>query len=383
MAEESDQTDKTEEPTAKRLEKAREEGQFLRSQDTSIAVLLISVSTVIYLLGGAAGQAFVDLLKQVFRFNNALIESPMIVVSTFSTLLYECMLLISPIFFMTVLLAILTAYFTGGIGFSVKAFFPKASKLNPISGLGRMFGIKSLVELIKSFTKLSLIGAIIVVLLYSLNDRVFFLNMLPIEVALYSGLEILSWGILMITMSLLIVAAIDLPYQIVSFKNKLKMTRQEVKDEFKESEGRPEVKAKIRERQRAAAMNQMMAAIADADVVVTNPNHFAIALSYEPNSLKAPVVLAKGVDLLAETIKERARTSSVPIFESPYLARAIYFTTDIEEEVPASLYKAVAEVLAYVYQLNELIKSKSALQKPMVTVPNHMKFSESGELLES
>ena len=165
-----------------------------------------------------------------------------------------------------------------------------------------MFGIKSVVELSKSFAKLILIALVIISLLYTLYERVFFLNMLPIKVAIASGLEILIWGVLLVTMTLLIIAAIDLPYQIVSFNNKLKMSRQEIKDEYKESEGRPEVKAKIRERQRAVAMNQMMASIADADVIVTNPSHFAVALAYEPGSSQAPIVLAKGADILADMV---------------------------------------------------------------------------------
>ena len=194
MAEETDQTDKTEEPTAKRLEKAREEGQFLRSQDTSIAVLLISVAIVLYLFGGTAGEAFIELFSQAFKFDRSVIKNPFVIAGTLPKLFIQSILFISPILVMTVVLSIVTAYVTGGIGFSAKAFFPKASKLNPITGLGRMFGIKSVVELSKSFAKLILIALVIISLLYTLYERVFFLNMLPIKVAIASGLEILIWG---------------------------------------------------------------------------------------------------------------------------------------------------------------------------------------------
>lgn len=382
MAEETDQTDKTEEPTAKRLEKAREEGQFLRSQDTSIAVLLISVAIVLYLFGGTAGEAFIELFSQAFRFDGTVIKNPFVIAGTLPKLFIQSILFVSPILVMTVVLSIFTAYVTGGIGFSAKAFFPKASKLNPITGLGRMFGIKSVVELSKSFAKLILIALVIISLLYTLYERVFFLNMLPIKVAIASGLEILILGVLLVTMTLLIIAAIDLPYQIVSFNNKLKMSRQEIKDEYKESEGRPEVKAKIRERQRAVAMNQMMASIADADVIVTNPSHFAVALAYEPESSQAPIVLAKGADILAASIRDKARETEVPIFESPYLARAIYFTTEIKREVPVPLYRAVAEVIAYIFQLNELRKDGTKLRKPKVQIPSSMLFDSTGKLVE-
>ena len=382
MAEETDQTDKTEEPTAKRLEKAREEGQFLRSQDTSIAVLLISVAIVLYLFGGTAGEAFIELFSQAFKFDRSVIKNPFVIAETLPKLFIQSILFISPILVMTVVLSIVTAYVTGGIGFSAKAFFPKASKLNPITGLGRMFGIKSVVELSKSFAKLILIALVIISLLYTLYERVFFLNMLPIKVAIASGLEILIWGVLLVTMTLLIIAAIDLPYQIVSFNNKLKMSRQEIKDEYKESEGRPEVKAKIRERQRAVATNQMMASIADADVIVTNPSHFAVALAYEPGSSQAPIVLAKGADILAASIREKAGEAEVPIFESPYLARAIYFTTEIKREIPVPLYRAVAEVIAYIFQLNELRKDGTKLRKPKVQIPSSMLFDSTGKLVE-
>ena len=382
MAEETDQTDKTEEPTAKRLEKAREEGQFLRSQDTSIAVLLISVAIVLYLFGGTAGEAFIELFSQAFKFDRSVTKNPFVIAGTLPKLFIQSILFISPILVMTVVLSIITAYVTGGIGFSAKAFFPKASKLNPITGLGRMFGIKSVVELSKSFAKLILIALVIISLLYTLYERVFFLNMLPIKVAIASGLEILIWGVLLVTMTLLIIAAIDLPYQIVSFNNKLKMSRQEIKDEYKESEGRPEVKAKIRERQRAVAMNQMMASIADADVIVTNPSHFAVALAYEPGSSQAPIVLAKGADILATSIREKAGETQVPIFESPYLARAIYFTTEINREIPVPLYRAVAEVIAYIFQLNELRKDGTKLRKPKVKIPSSMLFDSTGKLVE-
>lgn len=381
MAEESDQGEKTEEPTERRLQKAREEGQFLRSQDTSIAVLLISVAVVLYFYGASAGEAFVRLFNSALRFDSTLITSPGIVIGILSDLFVRSLAIISPLLAMTVLLTIITAYLTGGIGFSVKAFLPKASKLNPISGLGRMFGARSLIELTKSLAKLLLISSTIIGIVYFVNDQLFFLNLLPAKSAIHTGLNLLLWGVLLVTLTLLLIAAIDLPYQIISFKNKLKMTRKELRDEFKETEGRPEVRARIRERQRQVAMNQMMLAISDADVIVTNPSHFAVALSYEPGGSKAPVVLAKGTDFIAAAIRNKANDSMVPIFEAPYLARALYFTTDLKQEIPMPLYRAVAEVIAYVYQLAELRRDGSRPKKPEVKLPDSMLFDENGNLV--
>ena len=381
MAEEPDQTDKTEEPTARRREKAKEDGQFLRSQDTSIAVLLISVALVMYLFGSNAEEAFVGIFTQAFTFDNSIIDDSSSIVGMVSTLFIGSLISISPLLALTILLAIATAFFTGGIGFSVKAFLPKASKMNPLTGLGRMFGLKGLVELTKSFAKLFLIATSIFALLYTMYESIFYLNLLPEKVAIENGLSILIFGVLLTTFTLLVIAAIDLPYQIYSFNNKLKMTLKEVKDEYKESEGRPEVKAKIRERQRQVAMNQMMLTIADADVIVTNPDHFSVALSYEPGGNKAPIVLAKGVDFVAAAIKEKAADHTVPIFEAPLLARALFFTTDIKQEVPEPLYRAVAEVIAYIYALNELNRSGLRPSKPAVDLPASMLFDKSGRLI--
>lgn len=381
MAEESDQAEKTEEPTERRLEKAREEGQFLRSQDTSIAVLLISVSIVLYFFGAVAGETFLELFGRALRFDGSLITSPGRVLGVLADLFAQSFVLISPLLAMTVLFTIVTAYFTGGIGFSVKAFLPKASKLNPISGLSRMFGVRSIIELTKSLAKLLLISTSIIGIIYSVNDQIFYLNLLPAKLAISTGLNLLAWGVMLVTLTLLLIAAIDLPYQIISFKNKLKMTRKELRDEFKETEGRPEVRARIRERQRQVAMNQMMLAISDADVVVTNPNHFAVALSYEPGGEQAPIVLAKGTDFLAAAIRGKASDSTIPIFEAPYLARALYFTTDLKQEIPLPLYRAVAEVIAYVYQLDELRKDGSKPRKPEVELPDSMLFDELGNLI--
>ena len=232
MAEESDQGEKTEEPTQRKLEKAREEGQFLRSQDTSIAVLLISVAAILYFFGSTAGDRYIDLMHRALEFDESIIFSPELILVVFSDLSLQSLIVISPILGVTLILAFLAAYSIGGIGFSFKAFLPKFSKLNPITGLGRMFGSRGLIELIKSIAKLVLIASVITAIIYSVYDRVFFLNLLSPKLAVESGLDILTLGILLVTLTLLCIAAIDLPYQVITFRNKLKMTRKELRDEF-------------------------------------------------------------------------------------------------------------------------------------------------------
>ena len=209
------------------------------------------------------------------------------------------------------------------------------------------------------------------------------LGSMNIESGLASAGSIIARGAVFVTLALIIVAAIDVPYQVFEHNKKLKMTKKEVKDELKETEGRPEVKQHIRKKQRELAMNAMIDAVADSDVVIVNPEHFAVALSYDPASSGAPVMVAKGVDFLAEKIRDKAKLNGVPIFEAPPLARAIYFTTDVNQSIPEALYYAVAQVIAYVFNLNSLNKGATMSKKPVPEVPDNMNFSMTGTLIAS
>jgi flagellar biosynthetic protein FlhB len=245
-----------------------------------------------------------------------------------------------------------------------------------------MFGLKSLVELVKGILKLILIGVIIAAVVVFNFDSIFTLSILDPLVAPVKGLSILATGVLLISVSLLIIAAIDVPFQIVTFKNKLKMSIQEIKDEMKESDGRPEVKSKIRQKQREIAMGQMLEAISEADVIVTNPTHFAVALSYAVGSDEAPKVIAKGADFMAQRIREKGEEFGISLFEEPELARALFFTTEINQSIPRQLFEAVAEVIAYVYQLNSFDGSARKAKKPRINVPPEMSFDELGKQLD-
>lgn len=374
---------KTEEPTQRKLDKTREDGQFARSQDLSVALLTIAVACILYFIGADIGSAIITLFRESFSFDARVITDKGIMAPLFASIGLKGLIAISPILISTILLAFGAAFLVGGVGFSIKGFAPKASKLNPLNGFKRMFGIKSLVELIKGVLKLVLIGTIIAAVVTFNFDSIFTLSILDPLVAPIKGLSILATGVLLISVSLLIIAAIDVPFQIVTFKNKLKMSIQEIKDEMKESDGRPEVKSKIRQKQREIAMGQMLEAISQADVIVTNPTHFAVALSYAVGSDEAPKVIAKGADFMAKRIREKGDEFGISLFEEPQLARALFFSTEINQSIPRQLFEAVAEVIAYVYQLNSFDGSARRAKKPRIRVPSEMNFDELGKQVDS
>ena len=372
---------KSEEPTPRKLEKTREEGQYARSQDLSVALLTIAVAIVLYLLGEDMGRSILSMLQDAFIFDSGVIRDSSLIPPLFGSLSLRGFFSIAPIFAVTIFLAFGAAFLVGGIGFSIKGFFPKASKLNPLKGLGRMFGLKSLVELFKGLLKLAVIGSVVILVLYIFFEEIFTLNVIDLHLATGEGLNTLASGVLLISVSLLIIAAVDVPYQVISFKNKLKMSIQEIKDEYKDTEGRPEVKQRIREKQREAAMATTLEAVSKADVIVTNPTHFAVALSYEMGTDEAPKVIAKGADLMAKKIREKAEDFGIHIFEEPQLARALFFTTEVNQDIPRLLFEAVAEVIAYVFQLNTFTQSGEKVRKPALNIPSEMNFDERGNRL--
>ena len=372
---------KSEEPTPRKLEKTKEEGQYARSQDLSVALLTITVAIVIYLLGESMGRSLLSILQDAFMFDNRVVTDSASIPPFFGNLSLRGFLSVVPIFAVTIFLAFGAAFLVGGIGFSIKGFLPKASKLDPIKGLGRMFGLKSVVELLKGLLKLIVIGSVVTLVLYLFFEEIFTLNIIDSSLATGEGLTTLSFGVLLISLSLLIIAAVDVPYQIISFKNKLKMSIQEIKDEFKDTEGRPEVKQRIREKQREVAMASTLDAVSKADVIVTNPSHFAIALSYDMGTDEAPKVVAKGADFMARKIREKGEEFGIHIFEEPQLARALFFTTEVDQDIPRLLFEAVAEVIAYVFQLNTFSRDGEKARKPILKIPSEMNFDENGNKL--
>jgi flagellar biosynthetic protein FlhB len=380
MQEDDSGQEKTEEPTQKRLDKAEEDGHTLRSQEFTIAFLLLGCLIVLLNLGAN----FVSSLLNVYRFNLDLAR-PAETGQMQDHVRYSLDLIAGDLLLFllcSIVLALLSNLLLGGLKFNPGAAGFKFDRLNPLNGLKRIFSSHSLYELAKSILKTVLILGVTVAVFWFYMDELFLLGLLPMDLAVYESGELLGVGVLLISLTLVLIAALDLPVKIREYKQKLMMTRQEVRDEFKESEGRPEVRRRIRERQREIALNKMMKAIESADVVVTNPEHFAIALSYSPGSSGAPKVLGKGADFIALQIRKRAEELEIPIFESPALARALYFTTRVDDEIPEGLYHAVAEVIAYVFNLTSLVRLGRVPQRPRPTVPDDLLFDQDGNRLK-
>lgn len=353
---------KTEQPTEQRLRKSREEGQVARSKELNTALLL--------LLGSAALLWFADMFMQLFyqlvqsswqQDKDALKQGDLMTGAIADALL--AMLGASLPFLLTLFIASWVAgILPGGAIFSSKLLGPKFSNMNPIAGLGRMFGSESLVELGKSILKVLLLGFCLWGLMSHLATRLLFLQRMDLATAAKDGLEVLSFSLMMLALVLLIVAVIDVPFQQFKVANKLKMTKQEVKDERKSSDGNPEIKGRIRQIQYQIASRRIEDRVPTADVIITNPTHYAVALKYSEKKAKAPYVVAKGVDQMALRIRELAATHQLEIIELPPLARAIYFSTRVDQEVPKGLYTAVAYVLTYVMQLKAYKQGRG--QKP-------------------
>jgi|TARA_B110000495_G_scaffold202750_1_gene223783 flagellar biosynthetic protein FlhB len=382
VAEQDTTEERSEEPTAKRLEKAREDGQVARSQELSVAAMMIGVACFMYLFGGPLIVKLSEVFRAGFIFDRKDVFTETLLPTAFGDHAVDSITVIVPVFILAVIIAIGAAGLIGGYNFSLKSLAPKASKINPLQGFKRMFGTKAVVDLTKAITKFSLVGGVLYLVVTSNFNELIALGFMDVQPAMANAGELIGQGAVFVTLTLIIAAGIDVPYQIYEHNKKLKMTKQEVKDEMKDTEGRPEVKAQIRRKQREMAMGQMIEAVADADVIIVNPEHFAVALSYDPSTSGAPVVVAKGVDYMAQSIREKAKESGVPIFRAPPLARAIYFTTELNQSVPETLYYAVAQVIAYVFSLNSLGRGASVAEKPNPDVPKGMHYSTDGKLIE-
>ena len=376
---ESTGAEKTEKPTARRLRNAREEGQIARSREVPAAAITIAGVVVLFMMGPTWVKRLSGLMSEGFRFDTKALQSPNLLSSIFAGQLIEAFVLMIPLFAVTLVVAVVSSGLTGGFNFTWNGVMPKLSKFNPLSGLGRIFGKQALVELLKSLGKFALVGAVLFFQIQHHLQELLSVGSMGLQPALALSGNLISESVLWLSLSLLIVAMIDAPYQRWSFMNRLKMSKQEIKDEMKDMEGRPEIKQQIRRRQREIAMARMMQKVKEADVVITNPEHFAVALSYDPSSNGAPVVLAKGVDFSAQRIREEAKTHGVQIFEAPPLARALYFTTDLDRSIPEALYQAVAPIIAYVYSLSSFQPGGQPMPKPRPDVPKNMRFDADGK----
>ncbi len=375
--------DKTEEPTSHKLSKAREEGQVARSPELPAAAVTIAALGMLYLTGDTLIHKLAERFMSGLNFDRKLVHSPNLLPAMFGSEILEAFILIAPLLLLTAVIAIMASGATGGYLFSAKALAPKPSKLNPLNGFKRMFGPKAWVELGKALLKFMLVAGVVFWVMYDNVSTLNQIGKMAFEPAMAVAGALLVRSALIMACSLLLIAAIDVPYQRWQFMQSMRMTKQEVKDEMKNMEGSPEIKAKIRRRQLEMATGRMLDSVKDADVVITNPEHFAVALSYDPNGDSAPVLLAKGTDEIAARIREEAAKHGIEIFRAPPLARALYFTTEIDHPVPEDLYYAVAQVIAYVFNLASIRPGAPPLQKPQPKLPQNMQFDSNGRLEEA
>lgn len=352
MANESaDGQEKSEQPTSKKKSKARSEGQVPRSKELNGFLVLVT-GGLCFMFFGHILLDFVALTAETFFLvDRELLKDPLNIVNLVEATTFGFVKTLLMFLGFIVLVTLLSPMLMGGFNFSTKAFSPKLSKLNPWNGIKRMFSKNSLVELAKAVGKFVLIAPVAVMLVAWQTPKLMILPRLAIESAMVQAVDILMWTFLLISASIIIIVLIDVPFQLWKHNEQLKMTKQEVKEENKNAEGNPEVKGRIRRMQQERAMQRMMGQVAEADVVITNPTHYAVALRYDHASDEAPVLLAKGKNLVAFKIREIAEENNVLIMESPPLARSIFHTTEVDQEIPTGLYMAVAKVLAYVHQL--------------------------------
>ena len=383
MADQQDESqEKTEEPTARRLSKAREEGQIARSTEITIAASVITVAIYIYLFGSSLLGNVANIFAQGLVFDSLAVLEPQVAAGRLADAMIEALFTILPILILTGVVVLACSGLIGGYNFSWKSLQPKASKFNPIAGFKRMFGIQALVNLGKSIAKFLLVGGVTYLLIDASITEFAEISLMALEPGLTVSASILTTAFLVASSTLIIIALIDAPYQVYQHNQKMKMSLKEVKDERKDTEGSPEVKQRIRQKQREVSAARMLEAIADADVVITNPDHFAVALAYDPSSEDPPKVVAKGADVMAERIRERAGEEGVPLFQSPVLARALFFTTEIEAFIPEPLFEAVAQVIAYIFNINSINRSSSLRDKPVPRVPDNMVFDSEGRQSE-
>lgn len=351
MAEDSD-LEKTEQPSSRRLEQAREEGQIPQSRELSTFLVLIAGIGALWMMGEWISGRILGMLRAGFAIERARAFDAKLMLESFGDLFTDALLTMMPLFGILMVAAIAAPVLMGGFVFAPKMLGLKLERMNPIQGIGRMFSMHGLAELVKSLLKAAVVGLMGVFAVWREHEHIFGLTGEAVEAAVPDFLEMVLFATLLIIMGLAILALIDVPFQLWQYNKKLRMTKEEVKRESKEQEGDPQVKGRIRAMQREMARRRMMTQVPKADVVVTNPTHFSVALKYDADKMRAPIVVAKGRGEVALKIRELAKEHKVPMLEAPPLARALYKHCELEQAVPGALYTAVAEVMAYVYQLN-------------------------------
>lgn len=369
MAEEKDSDDRTEQPTAKRLDEARKKGQVPRSADLSAAAVSLAAVGAIYLFGTKAASELAEMMSRALSITSTDLMYPDIMIRHLVEDFRRAGLAILPILGATVVAALAAPAVIGGWNFSGEALSFKGSRLDPLKGIGRMFTLRSLVELLKALVKFLFVGGIGVMVISSRLEEIAHLASMPLGSAMGASVEILAFALLAMTGALGVIALIDGPFQMFQYTKELRMSREEVRDEFKEADGNPETKSRMRGLLARRGRGRQMKDVPSSTVIVTNPTHYAVALRYQEGRDAAPVVVAKGADEVAARIRELGTEHGVPIVSAPPLARVLFRHVEVGYEVPGVLYVALAQVLTYVYQLKAAIRYGTARPRPPVIDP--------------
>ncbi len=360
MAEQDTSQERTEEPTAKRRRDVREKGQVPRSRELNALISLMLAAGALYYVGQFLVRELINQMSNGFQLSRDQIFETQFILEAGSAATISGLTSLAPMFAIAIIAAFAGPVLMGGWIFKLDSIAPKFEKLNPIKGLAKVFGPQGLMELVKALGKFFLIAGIAAAFIHFSLYELLALSRASLESALTQSGILVCIAFAVFSSAMILIAGIDVPFQLFQHTKQIRMTKQEVKDEMKETEGRPEVKGRIRQLQQEVAKRRMMQDVETADVVITNPTHFAVALRYKDDDTGAPVVVAKGRDLVALQIIEIARDKGVTVFRAPPLARALYASTDLQQEIPGSLYIAVAQVLAYVFQLRQLTRAEAA-----------------------
>jgi flagellar biosynthetic protein FlhB len=362
-----DAQEKTEQPTPKRLKEAKEKGQIPRSRELNTMMMLVIAGIGLILMGDKMGGDLAAMVKRQLTFPREMVFETRYLVPAFYSAMLDAVQLLAPFLLLMVVVALLAPVMLGGWTVSSLSF--KWEKVDPVKGLKRVFGANGLMEMVKALAKFVIVASVAVLLLYMLWERFVSFGDEPLNQAIAHSASLIGWSFLLVSAATAFIAAVDVPFQIWQHSKQLRMSTQEIKDEMKETDGKPEVKSKIRQIQQQIAQGRMMSDVPKADVVITNPTHFAVALKYDEGSMGAPVVVALGADEIAAQIRRIANETDVPIYAAPPLARALYYSTEIGQEIPAGLYVAAAQILAYIFRLRTVKRRGGAVPKPPRELP--------------
>ncbi len=372
MAEQQDNgQERTEEPTPKRLREAREKGQVARSRELTMTLVMLTGSAALLLFG----SSFVDGIRSMFAdalvIERERIFDPSFMAANVRELAGRALVSILPLLGVLLLAALIAPALLGGWNFSLKAMAFKSDRLNPVKGLKRVFGSKGVMELLKAMGKFLVVGSGAMIFLWFSLETVLGLSRMGLRGGIDQSVMLVVLALFVGSATLILIAAIDVPFQLFTHQKQMRMTRQEVRDELKQTEGRPEVKSKLRNLQQQRAGKRMMQEVPKADVVINNPTHFAVALRYDPVLMESPMVVAKGADRMALAIRRVAKEHEVPQLQAAVLARALYSSVEPGQCIPPKLYMAVAEVLAWVHRLRLLKPGQETPAPPQPDLDQH------------